>query len=123
APTLTDRQKREIEYHQKRASAHARRIRISSDVLDSPRRRWWNAYWTMYTILMQRELRGKRVLVVGCGFGEDAVLLAKLGAEVWAFDLSPESLEVARNLAAENGVEIHSHQTPAEDLPYEDDFF
>ena len=33
--------------------------------------------------------KGKRVLEIGCGVGRVAVLLAKSGAEVTAFDLSP----------------------------------
>lgn len=36
-----------------------------------------------------------RALVVGCGLGEDAVLLAGLGWEVTAFDLSPSAVKWA----------------------------
>lgn len=37
-----------------------------------------------------------RALVVGCGLGEDAVLLDKIGWDVVAFDLSPTAVEWAK---------------------------
>ena len=37
-----------------------------------------------------------RALVVGCGLGEDAVFLDKIGWEVIAFDLSPTAVEWAK---------------------------
>lgn len=42
------------------------------------------------------DLRGKSVLDVGCGEGEDALILSKLGAHVTGLDLSPGAIEVAR---------------------------
>ncbi|MEM7347500.1 MAG: class I SAM-dependent methyltransferase [Chloroflexota bacterium] len=36
---------------------------------------------------------GKRALVIGCGLGNDAELLAELGFEVTAFDISPTAIE------------------------------
>jgi SAM-dependent methyltransferase len=40
--------------------------------------------------------RGARVLVPGCGLGEEAALLAAAGADVTAFDVSSTALEWAR---------------------------
>jgi 2-polyprenyl-3-methyl-5-hydroxy-6-metoxy-1,4-benzoquinol methylase len=37
-------------------------------------------------------LDGRRVLVVGCGVGDDAEELARLGAEVTAFDFAPTAI-------------------------------
>jgi SAM-dependent methyltransferase len=37
--------------------------------------------------------QNRRVLVVGCGLGDDAEHLAQLGAKVTAFDLSPTAIE------------------------------
>lgn len=124
-PTLTARQQRELKYHRNRAAEHASLLDkpFSWDVLDNPSRRWWNAYWQMYAYLIRLNLRGKRVLVVGCGFGDDALRLAKLGAEVYAFDLSPESLILARSLARREGVSIHFEEMPVETLRYDSDFF
>lgn len=39
---------------------------------------------------------GTRVLVPGCGLGDDAALLAEAGATVTAFDVSPTAVEWAR---------------------------
>jgi 2-polyprenyl-3-methyl-5-hydroxy-6-metoxy-1,4-benzoquinol methylase len=49
-------------------------------------------------------LQGKRVLDYGCGTGDLACELALCGAEVTAFDLSPESVEKARRRAELHGV-------------------
>ena len=40
-------------------------------------------------------LEAGRALVVGCGLGDDAVLLAGLGWKVTAFDLSPSAVKWA----------------------------
>jgi len=40
--------------------------------------------------------RPRRALVVGCGLGDDAELLASLGWSVVAFDISPEAIRWAR---------------------------
>jgi 2-polyprenyl-3-methyl-5-hydroxy-6-metoxy-1,4-benzoquinol methylase len=48
---------------------------------------------------------GKRVLEIGCGIGTDTMNFARAGAQVTAIDLSPKSLEVARQRAAVFGLE------------------
>lgn len=57
-----------------------------------------------YCINLLGDLRGKRILDVGCGEGEDAVLLAKLGATVTGFDVSPGAIQVAQRRAEIDGV-------------------
>jgi 2-polyprenyl-3-methyl-5-hydroxy-6-metoxy-1,4-benzoquinol methylase len=49
------------------------------------------------------DLRGKRVLEVGCGEGVAACQLAYCGARVTGIDLSPASVEVARQRARLHG--------------------
>lgn len=122
---LTRRQKNELEYHREHARENAAILNqpFSWDVLDHPSRRWWNPYWQMYAYLSGLDLKGKRVLVVGCGFGEDALRLAKLGADVYAFDLSPDSLTIAKTLAEREGLAIWFEEMPAETMKYESDFF
>lgn len=51
-----------------------------------------------------KNLQGKRVLDVGCGDGNNSVLLAKLGAHVTGIDVSPKSIQVAKKRAEVNGV-------------------
>ena len=114
---LTDRQRREVEYHRE----HAREIaksRIDFSVVTSTKRRWWNAYWAMWTLLIGSNLVDKRVLVVGCGAGDDAIYFAKLGAIVSAFDLSPDMLLIARNRATRENLSIEFDEMPAEAMTY-----
>lgn len=71
------------------------------------------------------DLHGKRVIEYGCGLGQLTVLLARSGAEVTAFDLSEQSVEVARERARMTGVErdITFAIAPGEELPFEDGSF
>ena len=54
----------------------------------------------------RRPLEGKSALDVGCGAGLLAEPLARLGARVTAIDAAPELIEVAREHAAGQGLEI-----------------
>lgn len=122
---LSDRQQRELDYHREHAKLHRKVLDtpVSWEVLTRPERRWWNGYWAMYAHLLSHDLAGKSVLVVGCGFGDDALRLAKLGARVSAFDLSPDSLEIARTLADRENLQIEFEQMPAERMRYADSSF
>lgn len=117
---LTERQRHELEYHREHAQKHASILTkpFSWGVLDNPGRRWWNAYWRMFHHLGCLSLTGKRVLVVGCGFGDDALRLSAMGARVTAFDISPESLEIARRLAARECLPVAYNEMAAERLSY-----
>lgn len=122
---LSDRQRRELEYHVGHAAKNRALIDrpFSWEILDRPERRWWNGYWQMYTWLCAQDLSGKRVLVVGCGFGDDAIRIAKLGAVVSAFDLSPDSLAIARAICEREKLTVEFAQMPAETLTYPDASF
>lgn len=60
------------------------------------------------------DLRGKRILDLGCGLGEGAVYFATRGAEVTACDLSAGMLDMASRVAALHGVKLAFQQSPAE---------
>jgi 2-polyprenyl-3-methyl-5-hydroxy-6-metoxy-1,4-benzoquinol methylase len=66
-------------------------------------------------------LHGKRVLDYGCGHGENACLLAACGAEVTAFDLSPQAIARARRRAEIHGLgdRIQFNVCRAGATPYE----
>jgi SAM-dependent methyltransferase len=59
----------------------------------------------------------------GCGHGMAAVVLARLGARVTAFDLSPGYLAEARLRARANGVRVAFVQADGECLPFADHAF
>lgn len=71
------------------------------------------------------DLKGKKILDVGCGNGQYAVLFAMFGAEVEAFDISPVGVERARRIAPANGVEgrCNFEVRNASDMGYADESF
>jgi len=71
------------------------------------------------------DLAGRKVLECGCGPGTMLPLLARCGSEVWAFDLVPEVVEVARRCAQINGVadRVHVDAASFEEMPYGDEAF
>ena len=49
-------------------------------------------------VVREGDLKGRRVLDVGCGTGKWATVLAeRYGCKVWGVDPSPEMIEVARD--------------------------
>jgi ubiquinone/menaquinone biosynthesis C-methylase UbiE len=62
--------------------------------------------------------RGKRVLEIGCGIGTDTVNFARHEAMVTAVDLSPQSLELARQRVAVYGLQnqVRFYSGSAEEL-------
>lgn len=69
------------------------------------------------------DLRGKRVLEVGCGLGEASVAFAKRGAQVTATDISPKMVAFAKELARRHGHEIDGAVGAAEDLDLRSEHF
>jgi 2-polyprenyl-6-hydroxyphenyl methylase/3-demethylubiquinone-9 3-methyltransferase len=63
-----------------------------------------------------RPLEGKSALDVGCGAGLLAEPLARLGAKVTAVDAAAELIDVAREHAAGQGLEIDYRHGAVEDL-------
>jgi SAM-dependent methyltransferase len=59
----------------------------------------------------------------GCGHGMAAVVMARAGAAVTAFDLSPGYVDEARQRAAANGVRFKCVVADGEDLPFPDSTF
>lgn len=61
------------------------------------------------------DVRGRRVLDLGCGAGHTAVGLARRGARVIATDNDGDQVTAARSLAADEDVTVEFHQAgPAE---------
>jgi SAM-dependent methyltransferase len=49
----------------------------------------------------------KSLLILGCGYGYDAVAAAKMGFEVTAIDFSESAINFAEKLASEEGVKVN----------------
>lgn len=71
------------------------------------------------------DLKGKRVLEIGCGSGEIVVWMALQGAQVTGIDVSDESIVIAQKRAVENNVADKTNflACPAENMPFENAIF
>jgi SAM-dependent methyltransferase len=63
---------------------------------------------------------GTKLLDVGCGSGQLALIAARAGAQVTGCDIATNWLEKARARAAEEGLNVTFEEGDAESLPYED---
>ncbi len=70
---------------------------------------YWAYLWSGARVLASYlarfvDLRGRRVLEIGCGLGLPGITAAALGAEVTVVDAVPEALDLVRASATLNGV-------------------
>ncbi|MBI5327292.1 MAG: bifunctional 2-polyprenyl-6-hydroxyphenol methylase/3-demethylubiquinol 3-O-methyltransferase UbiG [Deltaproteobacteria bacterium] len=91
---------------------------LESQKFDSFGKEWWDAkgrFASLHKINPLRfnyfagkigELKGKRVLDIGCGGGILSEEFVKKGALVTGIDLSPVALDAAKSHAKESGLEI-----------------
>lgn len=56
---------------------------------------------------LQGPVSGKKALVIGCGLGDDAMILEKYGYEVEALDISPSAIALAKKRHPESKVDFH----------------
>lgn len=80
-------------------------------------RNWWELF---DAIVEAGDLRGRRVLDVGCGTGRVAHALAGAGARVWGIDPSEEMLAQARGMPLPGG---GFRRAKAEELPFKEGWF
>lgn len=127
---------------------HTRPRKIDADqaVSRAANRRWWDADAGAYhdehgqflgdidlvwcpenlreqDIRLLGDVRGRRVLEVGCGSAPCARWLAREGASVVAFDLSAGMLEYARSAADRTGVHPPLVQADVCEMPFRDESF
>lgn len=71
---------------------------------------YWSVLWRSGVALAREldgtDLRGKRVVELGCGLAVPCIAAARAGARVLATDASGEALELAERNAAANGVRL-----------------
>jgi SAM-dependent methyltransferase len=83
-------------------------VRASNEVCTAPEMR--------YITQCLGNIKGKRLLDVGCGLGEASVYFAMQGADVTSSDLSQGMLDATTRLAHVNGVSVKQHVASAEDM-------
>jgi SAM-dependent methyltransferase len=71
-------------------------------------------------LVAEGDLRGRRVLDVGCGTGRVTTALAELGSRSWGVDRSPEMVEEARR---RTGSSARFKVADAERLPFKNGWF
>jgi 2-polyprenyl-3-methyl-5-hydroxy-6-metoxy-1,4-benzoquinol methylase len=74
-------------------------------------------------LLLEHDIRGKRILDYCCGSGYLSVYLAKLGAAVSAVDVSTSAIQCTRRRAEANNVHIDAHVGDCEALPFREGEF
>ncbi|MCX6357440.1 MAG: class I SAM-dependent methyltransferase [Candidatus Aureabacteria bacterium] len=83
------------------------------------------AFENLYAAEVMGRLKGRRVLDLGCGWGEDAVWFAEQGAYTVGVDVSPKMLFLARGLASRKrvGESVLFLRAAAESLPFGSESF
>jgi predicted nicotinamide N-methyase len=71
---------------------------------------YWAELWPAATALAEAlpDVRGLRVVELGCGLGVTALVAAAKGAEVTATDWAPEAIELLRQNCGRNGIELRT---------------
>ena len=68
---------------------------------------------------MLGDVKGKRILELGCGMGEASVYFAKKGADVVATDISDKMLQVVKKVAERHNVTLQTRQCLSDKIDYD----
>jgi SAM-dependent methyltransferase len=122
--TSQDRLEAEREFHDKQAAERGESFRTGrADLAFADAAFLDHETWVRPAMAKLGDLRGKFALDYGCGHGMAAVVMARAGAAVTAFDLSPGYVAEARRRAAVNSVRIECVVADGERLPFPDATF
>lgn len=94
----------EAEFFDRWAKENAKHLEPVDAAVLARYRRPRGLYAKEFGIRALGDVAGKRILDVGCGEGEDAMILALLGAHVTGLDVSPAAVELSRQRAMVNRV-------------------
>src|SRR5262245_36498317 len=121
---LTGRQQREEEYYDQ-MSQRIGAIDVEFDVVEDPHARPWNPYWYLFGTVKDAYAPGAKRLDFGCGWGDNSVVFARMGFDVFGFDISAGNLNAARALGERYGLaeRLHFSQQGAEQLQFPDNEF
>ncbi len=122
--TGTERLAAEQEFHDRQAADRAETFRAGrADLAFADELFLDHETWVRPAFAHLGDLHGKRALDYGCGHGMAAVVMARAGAAVTAFDLSPGYVAEVRLRAAGNGVRVECLVADGERLPFPDAAF
>lgn len=122
--TGTDRRASEQQFHDRQAAARAASFAVGAARLRFDAEEYLNhETWVRPAFAALGPLPGRSALDYGCGHGMAAVALARAGARVTAFDLSPGYVAECRARAAANGVRVACATADGEALPFPDASF
>jgi SAM-dependent methyltransferase len=122
--SVKDRLRAEQSFHDRQARQRALALASRSDRLRFDDDSYLDhETWIRPAMDQLGTVAGRSVLDYGCGHGMAAVVLARRGARVTAFDLSAGYLEETRNRAQANAVRIDLAQADGERLPFADGSF
>jgi SAM-dependent methyltransferase len=110
----------EIRFHDEQASARAASFAGADDLRVDGDASLDHETWIRPAFAKLGRLHGRDILDFGCGHGMAAVVLARGGARVTAFDLSAGYVAEARRRAHANRVDIRFVQADGEHLPFAD---
>jgi SAM-dependent methyltransferase len=119
----TDRLAAEQAFHDRQAQGRAPSLLTADALHFSDDAYLDHETWVRPALERLGPVEGLPVLDYGCGHGMASVVLARRGAQVTAFDLSPGYLAEARWRARANDVSIEFVQADGERLPFADDSF
>lgn len=122
---LSERQQRELEFYQEFSTRNPR-SGVSFASISGKTKKPWNSYWRLMEIAKEHfRSEDQKLLDFGCGNGESAIIFAKIGYEVFGFDISPNNVETARRLADKYQMieRTHFQVSVAEHLDYPSDYF
>lgn len=77
----------------------------------------------LFSGLLPKSLKGKKVLEVGCGLGAHTEALCRLGGEVTSIDIAPMSVNVTQRRLELKGLSARIMEADAEELPFSDSSF
>ncbi|MCX7845173.1 MAG: class I SAM-dependent methyltransferase [Dictyoglomaceae bacterium] len=76
-----------------------------------------------YLLYRWKNLGKRKFLDLGCGKGRHALFFAKNSFEVYALDISPSGIELLKEKARSENLEIFTTVSDMLSLPYENEFF
>ncbi len=115
-----DRQRNEQAFHNRQARERAAHFRQPESLIFDDDFYLDHETWVRPAIHQLGDVRAMPVLDFGCGHGMAAVVLARRGARVTAFDLSYGYLDEARARARANAVPVDFVKADGENLPFAD---